>query len=314
MKKSKLKEIIKEEIAKVLSEIHPFTIRRINKYIDDTHHMESNDFLDDLNIPGHVPINSIYQLRDIVDNFLDSPEGSEAEELFQDTIVQHLKTAGKGFTDQQIEEYIQLLKLRRDTQQIGGVKLSELYAAVKKSQLKQVIKEEIQKVLKENEYLDQLLDKISSSGIDSLSDSERNALNRYSKGENPTPEKFRIRLEKDGMGGYHAFLYRKDNQWIPQDIFDEAAFYPYDNENISKGRIYVHLNTYPEPDADSGVDIIGQTSNTKDPGGARINLASDKREEVFKFFEEEGNMDNLRWAFNRTQMVIPGKYVDLLKF
>jgi hypothetical protein len=148
MKKSQLKQFLKEEIRKILTELQPSVLKRINDYIDNTHHMESNSFLDDFNIPDHAPFNPIYQLRDMVDGFLDSPEGSEAEEVFRDTLVWRLETSGEGFTKQQIEEYMRLLKLRRDREQIGGVKLSET-SVIKKSQLKQFLKEEIRKILTE---------------------------------------------------------------------------------------------------------------------------------------------------------------------
>ncbi len=312
MKRSQLKQLIKEEIHKVLTEIQPSVLKRINNYIDNTHHMESNNSLDDLNIPGHVPFNPIYQLRDMVDNFLDSPEGSEAEELFQDTIVWHLKTAGEGFTDQQIKEYIQLLKLRRNREQIGGVKLNETHV-VKKSQLKQIIKEEVQKILKENEYLDQLLDKISSSGMDSLSPKEKTYLDQYSKGANPkslSPETFKVRLEKNEFGVYDSYLYTQDNPWIPQQIFDIH------NSIIMGGgepdRILVYLNTYPKPDPESNMTDF-KDAKTNDPKGTR--MFSDKEGKMLDILKDAGNLDDLTTTnFGTPKIKIPGKYVELLKF
>lgn len=312
MKVSKLKQLIKEEIHKVLNEIQPSVLKQINNYIDTTHHMESNDFLDDLNIPDHVPFNPIYQLRDMVDGFLDSPEGSEAEELFQDTIVWHLKTAGKGFTDQQIKEYIQLLKLRRNREQIGGVKLSETHIT-KKSQLKQIIKEEIQKILKENEYLDHLLDKISSSGMDSLSPKEKIYLDQYSKDKNPKslfPETFKVRLEKNGFGVYDSYLYTQDNPWIPQQVFDI-------HNSIVTGedepdRISVYLNAYPKPDPKSNMTDFGDTK-TNDPKGFR--MFSDKEGKILDFLKDAGNLDDITANSQNTSLIkIPGKYVTILKF
>jgi hypothetical protein len=313
MKRSQLKQLIKEEIHKVLTEIQPSILKRINAYIDNTHHMESNDFLDNFNIPSGADFNPIYQLRDMVDNFLDSPEGSEAEELFQDTIVWHLKTAGEGFTDQQIKEYIQLLKLRRNREQIGGVKLNETHI-VKKSQLKQIIKEEVQKILKENEYLDQLLDKISSSGMDSLSPKEKTYLDQYSKGANPkslSPETFKVRLEKNEFGVYDSYLYTQDNSWIPQQVFDIGNSI-YMGEPDDPNRIPVYLNTYPKPDPESNMTDF-KDAKTNDPNGAII--FSDKEGKMLDILKDVGNLDNITSTnFGTSKIKIPGKYVELLKF
>jgi hypothetical protein len=56
---------------------------------------------------------------------------------------------------------------------------------MKKSQLKQIIKEEISKVLNENnqQLLDTILDKLSTDGIESLTPEETNFLDMFSKGE-----------------------------------------------------------------------------------------------------------------------------------
>jgi hypothetical protein len=273
--------------------------------------MESNDFLDNFNIPSGADFNPIYQLRDMVDNFLDSPEGSEAEELFQDTIVWHLKTAGEGFTDQQIKEYIQLLKLRRNREQIGGVKLNETHI-VKKSQLKQIIKEEVQKILKENEYLDQLLDKISSSGMDSLSPKEKTYLDQYSKGANPkslSPETFKVRLEKNEFGVYDSYLYTQDNSWIPQQVFDIH------NSIVMGGgepdRIPVYLNTYPKSDPESNMTDF-KDAKTNDPKGAR--MFGDKEGKMLDILKDAGNLDDIATNSFTSALKIPGKYVELLKF
>ena len=53
---------------------------------------------------------------------------------------------------------------------------------MKKSELQQIIKEEISKVLNEN-YLDKLLDKILDQGIESLNNEEKQALNQFSFGK-----------------------------------------------------------------------------------------------------------------------------------
>jgi hypothetical protein len=313
MKKSQLKQIIEEEMHKVLTELQPSVLKRINNYIDNTHHTESNSFLDDFNIPGHVPFNPIYQLRDMVDNFLDSPEGSEAEEVFRDTLVWHLETSGEGFTKQQIEEYMRLLKLRRDREQIGGVKLSETHV-VKKSQLKQIIKEELIKILKENEYLDQLLDKISSSGMDSLSPKEKTYLDQYSKEANPkslSPENFKVRLEKNEFGVYDSYLYTQDNSWIPQQVFDIGnSIYMGEPDDLT--RIPVYLNTYPKPDPESNMTDF-KDAKTNDPNGAII--FSDKEGKMLNILKDVGNLDDLTPTnFGTSKIKIPGKYVEILKF
>jgi hypothetical protein len=53
---------------------------------------------------------------------------------------------------------------------------------MKYSQLRQIIKEEIRKVLNENEIIDKILDKISSYGVDSLTIKEKEYLDQNSKG------------------------------------------------------------------------------------------------------------------------------------
>jgi len=53
---------------------------------------------------------------------------------------------------------------------------------MKRSQLKQLIKEEIHKILKEDEdIINKILDKISQRGINSLTHTEKEYLNKYSK-------------------------------------------------------------------------------------------------------------------------------------
>jgi hypothetical protein len=261
----------------------------------------------------------------MVDNFLDSPEGSEAEEVFRDTLVWHLETSGEGFTKQQIEEYMRLLKLRRDREQIGGVKLSETHV-VKKSQLKQIIKEELIKILKENEYLDQLLDKISSSGMDSLSPKEKTYLDQYSKGANPkslSPETFKVRLEKDFMGSYQAYLYASDNPWIPQQVFDLTNSYYMSDPDRDSMAIPVILNTEPEldPKDELGNDlpkpIGGSNSNdpslyvNQEPKGIRI--SNGKGGKIIDILKDAGNVDDIK-AIGINNIGIPGKYVEIFKF
>jgi len=89
---------------------------------------------------------------------------------------------------------------------------------MKKSELKQLIKEEISKVLNETEPLtNRLLDKILNSGINSLTDFERDLLNKISKEEDLRYMKFE----------YIKDLYRKmgyDEADIG-DIFQNNIFH-----------------------------------------------------------------------------------------
>jgi hypothetical protein len=52
--------------------------------------------------------------------------------------------------------------------------------------------------------------------------------------------------------------------------------------------------------------------NTKDPNGAR--LQGDKEGEILKFFKDEGNMNDLTQGSQLNKIIIPGKYIDILKF
>jgi hypothetical protein len=89
---------------------------------------------------------------------------------------------------------------------------------MKKSQLKQLIKEEIRKVLSETELLtNRLLDKILKSGINSLTDFEKDLLDRISNEEDLRYMKFK----------YIKDLYRKmgyDEADIG-DIFQNNIFH-----------------------------------------------------------------------------------------
>lgn len=184
---------------------------------------------------------------------------------------------------------------------------------MKRSQLKQLIKEEIHKILKENEYLDQLLDKISSSGMDSLSPKEKTYLDQYSKGANPkslSPETFKVRLEKNNIGVYDSYIYAKDNSWIPQQVFDtiNSLYYEPQKDN----RIPIVLNTYPKPDPESNMTSF-KSLNTNDPEAARI--LGDKEGYVISTLTDLGNMDDLTAVFSPSYKIkIPGKYIDLLRY
>ena len=174
-----------------------------------------------------------------------------------------------------------------------------------KNRLKQLIKEEIYKILTENEYLDQLLDKISASGIDSLSNGEKKDLDRYHKGEDPTPKKFKIRIEEDMFGGYEAFVYKENNQWIPDYIFDLINSAK-SNPPIDSNRFQMYFVT----------DLDIKTLNDlgiKALNGARI--SGDKKGEVLEFFRDEGNMNDLIPPSSGTISIrIPSKYIDVLRY
>jgi hypothetical protein len=195
---------------------------------------------------------------------------------------------------------------------------------MKKSQFKQLIKEEIRKILKENEYLDQLLDKISSLGMDSLSPKEKTYLDQYSKGENPkslSPETFKVRVENNYMGSYNAYLYAKDNPWIPQQVFDLTnAYYMYDPDS-DPDSIPVMLNTEPEdPEDELGNDfpkrIEGPKSNNpniytnQEPKGIRITNGKDNK--IIDILKDAGNVYDIK-DVGMNKIGIPGKYVEISK-
>jgi hypothetical protein len=168
---------------------------------------------------------------------------------------------------------------------------------MKKFQLKQIIKEEIAKILAENEYLDQLLDKISASGMDSLSAEEKKDLDRYHKGEDPTPKKFKISIEKDTFGGYEAYAYKENNRWIPDYIFDMIN----------------SLKSNPPTDSNRFQMYFAPDLNIKTLNGAMI--SGDKKGEVLKFFKDEGNMNDLISPSSGTTSIrVPRKYIDPLMY
>jgi len=100
---------------------------------------------------------------------------------------------------------------------------------MKKSQLKQLIKEEIRKVLNEDKIADRILDKINSQGINSLTKLEKDYLKDFSLGKtsliNPYDEK-NIRL-----GEQKSFLsFVKSNY---DEILDSILKNDFDNDIIS---------------------------------------------------------------------------------
>jgi hypothetical protein len=183
---------------------------------------------------------------------------------------------------------------------------------MKKSQLKQIIKEEIAKILTENEYLDQLLDKISASGMDSLSAEEKKDLDRYHKGEDPTPKKFKISIEKDTFGGYEASAYKGNNQWTP----GYEAFVYKENNRWIPDYIFDMINSLksnPPTDSNRFQMYFAPDLNIKTLNGAMI--SGDKKGEVLKFFKDEGNMNDLISPSSGTTSIrVPRKYIDPLMY
>jgi hypothetical protein len=193
---------------------------------------------------------------------------------------------------------------------------------MKKSQLKQLIKEELIKILKENEYLDQLLDKISSSGMDSLSPKEKTYLDQYSKGENPkslSPKTFKVRVEKDPFGfGYNARLYAQDNPWIPHQVFSlwHSNYLPdpEDDPNV----INVYLNTEPdELDPKDGIELVTRKStdptayHNQEPEG--MTMSNGKGNKIINILKDAGNLDDLKLLGDNDSIGIPGKYIKISK-
>lgn len=78
---------------------------------------------------------------------------------------------------------------------------------MKKLKLIQIIKEEISKVLKENETVDKILDKISSQGKDLLTPEEKEYLDKYSKGEKNIPEPITLQNVPTSASSVKAEIY-----------------------------------------------------------------------------------------------------------
>jgi hypothetical protein len=78
---------------------------------------------------------------------------------------------------------------------------------MKYSQLRQIIKEEISKVLRENKTVDQILDKISSQGKDSLTPEENEYLDKYSKGEKNISEPITLQNTPTSTSSIKAEVY-----------------------------------------------------------------------------------------------------------
>jgi hypothetical protein len=100
---------------------------------------------------------------------------------------------------------------------------------MKKSQLKQVIKEEIQKILEDSNIIDKILDKISTSGIDSLTPQEKEYLNKHSKGEEDLVDPYDI--ENNALNERKKFLsFIKSNY---DGILNYILKNDYDNNIVS---------------------------------------------------------------------------------
>jgi hypothetical protein len=91
---------------------------------------------------------------------------------------------------------------------------------MKKLKLIQIIKEEISKVLKENETIDKILDKISSQGKDSLTPEENEYLDKYSKGEKNIPEPITLQNMPTSTSSVKADVYPffYENEIRPEKI------------------------------------------------------------------------------------------------
>ena len=89
---------------------------------------------------------------------------------------------------------------------------------MKKSELRQLIREEISKILNENETVDTILDKISSQGINSLTPKEKEYLYRHSKGEKNIPEPITIQNKPVSTSSVKAEAYPFPNNKKPEEI------------------------------------------------------------------------------------------------
>jgi len=94
---------------------------------------------------------------------------------------------------------------------------------MKKSQLKQIIKEEISKILKENETVDRILDKISIQGKDSLTPEEKEYLERYSKGEKNIPEPTTLQNKSTSTSSVKAQQYPYSEKPKQIEVYDYIA-------------------------------------------------------------------------------------------
>ena len=90
---------------------------------------------------------------------------------------------------------------------------------MKKSQLKQLIKEEIQKLLEDQIVIDKILDKISTSGIESLTPQEKAYLEKYSKGEKNIPSPSTLYKST----GVKADLYPTEASRDRKQVYDGIA-------------------------------------------------------------------------------------------
>ena len=92
---------------------------------------------------------------------------------------------------------------------------------MKQSELRQIIKEEISKVLKENDIVDKILDKISAQGKDSLTPEEEEYLNRYSRDEKDIPEP--VTLQNKSASSVKAQIYPPMKTSKEVELYDDIA-------------------------------------------------------------------------------------------
>jgi len=90
-------------------------------------------------------------------------------------------------------------------------------------ELKQLIKEEISKILKENETVDRILDKITIQGKDSLTPEEKEYLERYSKGEKNIPEPITLRNKPTSTSSAKAQQYPYSETPKEIEVYDNIV-------------------------------------------------------------------------------------------
>jgi DNA-binding CsgD family transcriptional regulator len=113
---------------------------------------------------------------------------------------------------------------------------------MKKSELKQIIKEEISKILKENETVDRILDKITIQGKDSLTPEEKEYLERYSKGEKNIPEPITLRNKPTSTSSAKAQQYPYSETPKEIEVYDNIVQEFENKFNLNGGRLSQLIN------------------------------------------------------------------------
>lgn len=110
----------------------------------------------------------------------------------------------------------------------------------------------------ESKLIDDILDKISKTGMKSLTPSERNYLNNVFKGDTKELEDI-VKYKKNKISSIFEYDPRED-----QDFFDELGdeigipfdFRDYDDEEIEQGRYEIIYNDIDEEDLDHFVEYF----------------------------------------------------------